>query len=214
MCPNLFAVGISGHVVMVLLIGRYQDMWIITNLYLGSMVVMGLPSTCTACGARGPEDSGRFSAAYLSIWARAAPTPRCCPRPHSVWSSTCQAAARCQRGSLSSGIRALIASLWVVALFLASSFWWASIKMSSPASLRTWITLGKSTPRSASCSFLLGPRGHQRCPRNMEPRLQERSAASAIEPHSARGSGGRAVGHHRLFPALPGPRCPLRARRR
>ncbi|XP_037382717.1 motilin receptor [Talpa occidentalis] len=48
-CLGLFAVGVSGNVVTVLLIWRYQDMRTTTNLYLGSMamsdllILLGLP---------------------------------------------------------------------------------------------------------------------------------------------------------------------------
>ncbi|KAI5130830.1 Motilin Receptor [Manis pentadactyla] len=48
-CLGLFAVGVSGNVVTVLLIGRYRDMRTTTNLYLGSMagsdllILLGLP---------------------------------------------------------------------------------------------------------------------------------------------------------------------------
>ncbi|KAG8524759.1 Motilin receptor, partial [Galemys pyrenaicus] len=48
-CLGLFAIGISGNVVTVLLIWRYQDMRTTTNLYLGSMamsdllILLGLP---------------------------------------------------------------------------------------------------------------------------------------------------------------------------
>ncbi|XP_007944564.1 motilin receptor [Orycteropus afer afer] len=41
-CLGLFAVGVSGNVVTVLLIGRYRDMRTTTNLYLGSMAVSDL----------------------------------------------------------------------------------------------------------------------------------------------------------------------------
>ncbi|ELW72305.1 motilin receptor [Tupaia chinensis] len=41
-CLCLFAVGVSGNVVTVLLIGRYRDMRTTTNLYLGSMAVSDL----------------------------------------------------------------------------------------------------------------------------------------------------------------------------
>lgn len=41
-CLGLFAVGVSGNVVTVLLIGRYRDMQTTTNLYLGSMAVSDL----------------------------------------------------------------------------------------------------------------------------------------------------------------------------
>nr|XP_036881759.1 LOW QUALITY PROTEIN: motilin receptor [Manis javanica] len=48
-CLGLFAVGVSGNVVTVLLIGRYRDMRTTTNLYLGStavsdlLILLGLP---------------------------------------------------------------------------------------------------------------------------------------------------------------------------
>uniref|UniRef100_G3SUW3 Growth hormone secretagogue receptor type 1 n=1 Tax=Loxodonta africana TaxID=9785 RepID=G3SUW3_LOXAF len=41
-CLGLFAVGVSGNVVTVLLIRRYRDMRTTTNLYLGSMAVSDL----------------------------------------------------------------------------------------------------------------------------------------------------------------------------
>ncbi|NP_001121536.1 motilin receptor [Canis lupus baileyi] len=41
-CLGLFAVGVSGNLVTVLLIGRYRDMRTTTNLYLGSMAVSDL----------------------------------------------------------------------------------------------------------------------------------------------------------------------------
>ncbi|KAB1267867.1 Motilin receptor [Camelus dromedarius] len=41
-CLGLFAVGVSGNVVTVLLTGRYRDMRTTTNLYLGSMAVSDL----------------------------------------------------------------------------------------------------------------------------------------------------------------------------
>ncbi|XP_008568155.1 PREDICTED: motilin receptor [Galeopterus variegatus] len=41
-CLGLFAVGVSGNVVTVLLIGRFRDMRTTTNLYLGSMAVSDL----------------------------------------------------------------------------------------------------------------------------------------------------------------------------
>uniref|UniRef100_A0A8C0DIY1 Motilin receptor n=1 Tax=Balaenoptera musculus TaxID=9771 RepID=A0A8C0DIY1_BALMU len=43
-CLGLFAVGVSGNVMTVLLIGRYRDMRTTTNLYLGSMAVSDLLS--------------------------------------------------------------------------------------------------------------------------------------------------------------------------
>ncbi|EGW09921.1 Motilin receptor [Cricetulus griseus] len=144
-CLGFLVLDVSGNVVTVtlLLIWCYRDMQTTTNLLPGSMAValhllilLGLGSTCTASGARGPGCLGHFSTVCLTIWARAAPMQRmavkvehhlavCCPVRKRVLVTQC-------------GMGAFIVELWVVSLFSAGPFFQVVVQQDVlPASLQT-----------------------------------------------------------------------------
>uniref|UniRef100_A0A8C3VQM1 Motilin receptor n=1 Tax=Catagonus wagneri TaxID=51154 RepID=A0A8C3VQM1_9CETA len=129
-CLGLFAVGVSGNVVTVLLIGRYRDMRTTTNLYLGSMAVsdllilLGLPFDLYRLWRSRPWVFGQLLcrlslylgegctyATLLHMTALSVERYLAICRP--LWARVLVTRRR---------VRALIAALWAVALLTAGPF--------------------------------------------------------------------------------------------
>ncbi|KFO27844.1 Motilin receptor [Fukomys damarensis] len=125
-CLGLFAVGVTGNVVTVLLIGRYQDMRTTTNLYLGSMVVsdllilLGLPFDLYRLWRSRPWVFGSLLC-RLSLYLGEGCTYATLLHLTALSVERYLAICRPLRARVLV-TRALIAALWVVALLSAGPF--------------------------------------------------------------------------------------------
>ncbi|KAM7110626.1 motilin receptor [Molossus nigricans] len=129
-CLGLFAVGVSGNVVTVLLIGRYRDMRTTTNLYLGSMAVsdllilLGLPFDLYRLWRSRPWVFGPLLC-RLSLYVGEGCTYATLLHMTALSIERYLAICRPLRARVlitRSRVRALIAALWAVALLSAGPF--------------------------------------------------------------------------------------------
>ncbi|XP_011754895.2 motilin receptor [Macaca nemestrina] len=129
-CLGLFAVGVSGNVVTVLLIGRYRDMRTTTNLYLGSMAVsdllilLGLPFDLYRLWRSRPWVFGPLLC-RLSLYVGEGCTYATLLHMTALSVERYLAICRPLRARVlvtRRRVRALIAVLWVVALLSAGPF--------------------------------------------------------------------------------------------
>ncbi|XP_069323380.1 motilin receptor [Eulemur rufifrons] len=129
-CLGLFAVGVSGNVVTVLLIGRYRDMRTTTNLYLGSMAVsdllilLGLPFDLYRLWRSRPWVFGQLLC-RLSLYVGEGCTYATLLHMTALSVERYLAICRPLRARVlvtRRRVRALIAVLWVVALLSAGPF--------------------------------------------------------------------------------------------
>ncbi|XP_026348670.2 motilin receptor [Ursus arctos] len=129
-CLGLFAVGVSGNVVTVLLIGRYRDMRTTTNLYLGSMAVsdllilLGLPFDLYRLWRSRPWVFGQLLC-RLSLYVGEGCTYATLLHMTALSIERYLAICRPLRARVlvtRRRVRALIAALWAVALLSAGPF--------------------------------------------------------------------------------------------
>ncbi|XP_020849479.1 motilin receptor [Phascolarctos cinereus] len=129
-CLSLFAVGVSGNVVTVLLIRRYRDMRTTTNLYLGSMAVsdllilLGLPFDLYRLWRSRPWVFGQLLCRlshYLSEGCTYASLLHITALSVERYLAICFP-LRARVLITRRRVRALIAALWVVALLSAGPF--------------------------------------------------------------------------------------------
>ncbi|XP_075388595.1 motilin receptor [Tenrec ecaudatus] len=129
-CLSLFAVGVSGNVVTVLLIGRYRDMRTTTNLYLGSMAVsdllilLGLPFDLYRLWRSRPWVFGSLLC-RLSLYVGEGCTYATLLHMTALSVERYLAICRPLRARVlvtRRRVRALIAALWAVALLSAGPF--------------------------------------------------------------------------------------------
>ncbi|KAL2770250.1 motilin receptor, partial [Daubentonia madagascariensis] len=129
-CLGLFAVGVCGNVVTVLLIGRYRDMRTTTNLYLGSMAVsdllilLGLPFDLYRLWRSRPWVFGPLLC-RLSLYVGEGCTYATLLHMTALSVERYLAICRPLRARVlvtRRRVRALIAALWVVALLSAGPF--------------------------------------------------------------------------------------------
>ncbi|XP_032258382.1 motilin receptor [Halichoerus grypus] len=129
-CLGLFAVGVSGNVVTVLLIGRYRDMRTTTNLYLGSMAVsdllilLGLPFDLYRLWRSRPWVFGQLLC-RLSLYVGEGCTYATLLHMTALSVERYLAICRPLRARVlvtRRRVRALIAALWAVALLSAGPF--------------------------------------------------------------------------------------------
>uniref|UniRef100_A0A8C9A1T1 Motilin receptor n=1 Tax=Prolemur simus TaxID=1328070 RepID=A0A8C9A1T1_PROSS len=129
-CLGLFAVGVSGNVVTVLLIGRYRDMRTTTNLYLGSMAVsdllilLGLPFDLYRLWRSRPWVFGQLLC-RLSLYVGEGCTYATLLHMTALSVERYLAICRPLRARVlvtRRRVRALVAVLWVVALLSAGPF--------------------------------------------------------------------------------------------
>ncbi|NP_001093437.1 motilin receptor [Oryctolagus cuniculus] len=129
-CLGLFAVGVSGNVVTVLLIGRYRDMRTTTNLYLGSMAVsdllilLGLPFDLYRLWRSRPWVFGQLLC-RLSLYVGEGCTYASLLHMTALSVERYLAICRPLRARVlvtRRRVRALIAALWAVALLSAGPF--------------------------------------------------------------------------------------------
>ncbi|XP_004399559.1 PREDICTED: motilin receptor [Odobenus rosmarus divergens] len=129
-CLGLFAVGVSGNVVTVLLIGRYRDMRTTTNLYLGSMAVsdllilLGLPFDLYRLWRSRPWVFGQLLC-RLSLYVGEGCTYATLLHMTALSVERYLAICRPLRARVlvtRRRVRALIAALWTVALLSAGPF--------------------------------------------------------------------------------------------
>ncbi|XP_043853353.1 motilin receptor [Dromiciops gliroides] len=129
-CLGLFAVGVSGNVVTVLLIRRYRDMRTTTNLYLGSMAVsdllilLGLPFDLYRLWRSRPWVFGQLLcrlSLYLGEGCTYASLLHITALSVERYLAICYP-LRARVLITRRRVRALIAALWVVALLSAGPF--------------------------------------------------------------------------------------------
>ncbi|KAM6178747.1 motilin receptor [Rhynchocyon petersi] len=129
-CLGLFAVGVSGNLVTVLLIGRYRDMRTTTNLYLGSMAVsdllilLGLPFDLYRLWRSRPWVFGSLLC-RLSLYVGEGCTYSTLLHMTALSVERYLAICRPLRARVlvtRRRVRALIAALWAVALLSAGPF--------------------------------------------------------------------------------------------
>lgn len=129
-CLGLFAVGVSGNVVTVLLIARYRDMRTTTNLYLGSMAVsdllilLGLPFDLYRLWRSRPWVFGQLLC-RLSLYVGEGCTYATLLHMTALSVERYLAICRPLRARVlvtRRRVRALIAALWAVALLSAAPF--------------------------------------------------------------------------------------------
>ncbi|XP_036599804.1 motilin receptor [Trichosurus vulpecula] len=129
-CLGLFAVGVSGNVVTVLLIRRYRDMRTTTNLYLGSMAVsdllilLGLPFDLYRLWRSRPWVFGQLLcrlSLYLSEGCTYASLLHITALSVERYLAICYP-LRARVLITRRRVRALIAALWAVALLSAGPF--------------------------------------------------------------------------------------------
>ncbi|XP_012887561.1 PREDICTED: motilin receptor [Dipodomys ordii] len=129
-CLGLFAVGVSGNVVTVLLIGRYRDLRTTTNLYLGSLAVsdllilLGLPFDLYRLWRSRPWVFGSLLcrlSLYLGEGCTYATLLHVTALSVERYLAVCRP-LRARALATRRRVRALIAALWVVALLSAGPF--------------------------------------------------------------------------------------------
>uniref|UniRef100_A0A4X2M8Q3 Growth hormone secretagogue receptor type 1 n=1 Tax=Vombatus ursinus TaxID=29139 RepID=A0A4X2M8Q3_VOMUR len=144
-CLGLFAVGVSGNVVTVLLIRRYRDMRTTTNLYLGSMAVsdllilLGLPFDLYRLWRSRPWVFGQLLCRlshYLSEGCTYASLLHITALSVERYLAICYP-LRARVLITRRRVRALIAVLWAVALLSAGPFFFLVGVEQDPAPDRT-----------------------------------------------------------------------------
>ncbi|XP_048196547.1 motilin receptor [Perognathus longimembris pacificus] len=130
LCLGLFAIGVSGNVVTLLLIGRYRDMRTTTNLYLGSMAVsdllilLGLPFDLYRLWRSRPWVFGSLLCRlsfYLGEGCTYATLLHVTALSVERYLAVCRP-LRARALATRRRVRALIAALWAVALLSAGPF--------------------------------------------------------------------------------------------
>ncbi|XP_062957609.1 motilin receptor [Cynocephalus volans] len=195
-CLGVFAVGVSGNVVTVLLIGRYRDMRTTTNLYLGSMAVsdllilLGLPLDLYRLWRSRPWVFGPLLC-RLSLYVGEGCTYATLLHMTALSVERYLAICRPLRARAlvtRRRVRALIAALWAVALLSAGPFFFLVGVERDPdvyaiADLNGTAQLTRSPP--ASPPPRLGP---SRAPPLSPPSGREAAAAAALFSRECRPS--------------------------
>ncbi|XP_004714140.3 motilin receptor [Echinops telfairi] len=164
-CLSLFAVGVSGNVVTVLLIGRYRDMRTTTNLYLGSMAVsdllilLGLPFDLYRLWRSRPWVFGSLLC-RLSLYVGEGCTYATLLHLTALSVERYLAICRPLRARVlvtRRRVRALIAALWAVALLSAGPFFFLMGVEQDPG-------LPAGHPRNGTPQATLAPPGPSGAP--------------------------------------------------
>lgn len=191
-CLGLFAVGVSGNVVTVLLIGRYRDMRTTTNLYLGSMAVsdllilLGLPFDLYRLWRSRPWVFGQLLC-RLSLYVGEGCTYATLLHMTALSIERYLAICRPLRARVlvtRRRVRALIAALWAVALLSAGPFFFL-VGVEQDPGVAAVPDLNGSAPRTPSPRTWPppSPLGASRAPPLSPPsgpEAAEAAAASAL----------------------------------
>lgn len=192
-CLGLFAVGVSGNVVTVLLIGRYRDMRTTTNLYLGSMAVsdllilLGLPFDLYRLWRSRPWVFGPLLC-RLSLYVGEGCTYATLLHMTALSVERYLAICRPLRARVlvtRSRVRALIAALWAVALLSAGPFFFLVGVQQDPRAdaLPDLNGTARLTPSPRAA-----PVGSLRAPTVSPPSGREDAAAAALFSRECRPS--------------------------
>lgn len=198
-CLGLFAVGVSGNVVTVLLIGRYRDMRTTTNLYLGSMAVsdllilLGLPFDLYRLWRSRPWVFGQLLC-RLSLYVGEGCTYASLLHMTALSVERYLAICRPLRARVlitRPRVRALIAALWAVALLSAGPFFFlVGVEQDPPVdplpdlngTAQLTPSPGSSPPRTPSAP------GSPAAPTLPPPSGREAAAAAALFSRECRPS--------------------------
>ncbi|EHB06096.1 Motilin receptor, partial [Heterocephalus glaber] len=140
-CLGLFAVGVTGNMVTVLLIGRYQDMRTTTNLYLASMAVsdlfilLGLPFDLYRLWRSRPWVFGSLLcrlSLYLGEGCTSATLVHMTALSVERYLAICRPLRACVLVTRSR-VPVLIAALWAAALLSAGPFFFLVVTLSPGA---------------------------------------------------------------------------------
>ncbi|XP_004775322.2 motilin receptor [Mustela putorius furo] len=188
-CLGLFAVGVSGNVVTVLLIGRNPDMRTTTNLYLGSMAVsdllilLGLPFDLYRLWRSRPWVFGQLLC-RLSLYVGEGCTYATLLHMTALSVERYLAICRPLRARVlvtRRRVRALIAALWAVALLSAGPFFFL-VGVEQDPGVRVVRDPNGSAPLTPS------PLGASRAPPPSPPSGHEAAAAAALFSRECRPS--------------------------
>ncbi|XP_042813333.1 motilin receptor [Panthera tigris] len=196
-CLGLFAVGVSGNVVTVLLIGRYRDMRTTTNLYLGSMAVsdllilLGLPFDLYRLWRSRPWVFGQLLC-RLSLYLGEGCTYATLLHMTALSVERYLAICRPLRARVlvtRRRVRALIAALWAVALLSAGPFFFL-VGVEQDPGLDAVPDLNGSAPLTPSPRTSPPPShpGSSRAPPLSPPSGLEAAAAAALFSRECRPS--------------------------
>lgn len=196
-CLGLFAVGVSGNVVTVLLIGRYRDMRTTTNLYLGSMAVsdllilLGLPFDLYRLWRSRPWVFGQLLC-RLSLYLGEGCTYATLLHMTALSVERYLAICRPLRARVlvtRRRVRSLIAALWAVALLSAGPFFFL-VGVEQDPGLDAVLDLNGSAPLTPSprTSPPPSPPGPSRAPPLSPPSGPEAAAAAALFSRECRPS--------------------------
>ncbi|XP_046933891.1 motilin receptor [Lynx rufus] len=198
-CLGLFAVGVSGNVVTVLLIGRYRDMRTTTNLYLGSMAVsdllilLGLPFDLYRLWRSRPWVFGQLLC-RLSLYLGEGCTYATLLHMTALSVERYLAICRPLRARVlvtRRRVRALIAALWAVALLSAGPFLFL-VGVEQDPGLDAVPDLNGSAPLTLTPSPRTSPPpshpGSSRAPPLSPPSGLEAAAAAALFSRECRPS--------------------------
>lgn len=192
-CLGLFAVGVSGNVVTVLLIGRYRDMRTTTNLYLGSMAVsdllilLGLPFDLYRLWRSRPWVFGQLLC-RLSLYLGEGCTYATLLHMTALSVERYLAICRPLRARVlvtRRRVRALIAALWAVALLSAGPFFFLVGVEQDPDRQAVQDLNGTARLTASSPPPLLGS---SRAPALSPPSAPEAAAAAALFSRECRPS--------------------------
>uniref|UniRef100_I3LHJ5 Motilin receptor n=1 Tax=Sus scrofa TaxID=9823 RepID=I3LHJ5_PIG len=192
-CLGLFAVGVSGNVVTVLLIGRYRDMRTTTNLYLGSMAVsdllilLGLPFDLYRLWRSRPWVFGQLLC-RLSLYLGEGCTYATLLHMTALSVERYLAICRPLRARVlvtRRRVRALIAALWAVALLSAGPFFFLVGVEQDPDRQEVQDLNGTAQLTASSPPPLLGS---SRAPALSPPSAPEAAAAAALFSRECRPS--------------------------
>ncbi|XP_046309954.1 motilin receptor [Marmota monax] len=196
-CLGLFAVGVSGNVVTVLLIGRYRDMRTTTNLYLGSMAVsdllilLGLPFDLYRLWRSRPWVFGSLLC-RLSLYLGEGCTYATLLHMTALSVERYLAICRPLRARVlitRRRVRALIGALWAVALLSAGPFFFL-VDVEQDPSIYPIVDLN-GTEQHTFLSSVPPPLWPSRAPLSSPPSGPEAAAAAALFSRECRPSRAR-----------------------
>lgn len=194
-CLGLFAVGVSGNVVTVLLIGRYRDMRTTTNLYLGSMAVsdllilLGLPFDLYRLWRSRPWVFGPLLC-RLSLSLGEGCTYASLLHMTALSVERYLAICRPLRARVlvtRRRVRALIAALWAVALLSAAPFFFL-VGVEQDPEVEVGEDPGVQAPRDLNRTAQRAPLGASLAPPRAPPSGREAAAAAALFSRECRPS--------------------------
>ncbi|XP_057563618.1 motilin receptor [Hippopotamus amphibius kiboko] len=196
-CLGLFAVGVSGNVVTVLLIGRHRDMRTTSNLYLGSMAVsdllilLGLPFDLYRLWRSRPWVFGSLLC-RLSLYVGEGCTYATLLHMTALSVERYLAICRPLRARVlvtRRRVRALIAGLWAVALLSAGPFFFLVGVEQDPGRDTVQDLNGTAQLAPSPCaSPPPPPLGSSRAPPLSPPSGPEAAAAAALFSRECRPS--------------------------